>query len=311
MGTNTKGPLVAILIVLFNEEEHIPRLLNSLKNQTYRNLQVFVMDNHSADNSADLFESIMPTAFIFRAHENHGYAQGNNLISEKALKNKPVYLFILNTDMELDPDCIKNLVTEAELNKSVCALSPIILSGIDDTQTLKTQSYEIVANFSKGTYQLVNRNLAYALLQEKVYTDILPGCAFLIRASSIAQIGLFNADNFMYGEEIDLAYRAKKAGHKMLAMKNAKAWHFHEWSRSNTTGYYLTYYYMMRNRFLFFQRYQKFDSLLLEGFKELCYLPLKIRWALKKADIKLVKYYYLGMLHGLLNKKGKANIKFE
>jgi GT2 family glycosyltransferase len=133
----------------------------------------------------------------------------------------------------------------------------------------------------------------------------------MIRSSVVSQIGLFNEDNFMYNDEIDLAYRLSKIKGKLIATKNAEAWHFHDWNKKNKSGYYLQYYYINRNRFLFFYRYGKYLSFIREILIELFLFPIKIRWAKKTSGLRLLKYYYLGYWHGLLNKKGKAGIEFK
>ena len=133
----------------------------------------------------------------------------------------------------------------------------------------------------------------------------------MIRSSIISEVGLFNEDNFMYNDEIDLAYRIYKRKEKFAAVKKAKAWHYHDWSKKNKSGYFLQYYYINRNRFLFFYRYNKYFSFIREIITEIILFPFKINWARKIAGIKLLKYYYLGYLHGILNKKGKAEIEFK
>ncbi len=308
---NQTDPLVAILLVLYNEEQHIPQLLDSIKNQTYRKLAVFAIDNNSSDNSVSLFESLMPNAFIFRSKINNGYAKGNNLIAEKAVNNGADYLFILNTDMELDKKCINELVNLAESNTLIGGIAPLILKGKNKTDII--QSYALVANFKTARTASLNSNLNFSnnKLPERIEVNTIHGGATFIRTEVYKKIGLFNEDNFMYGDELDLAYRLKKTRYKMMVTKKAVALHFHDWSKNNKEGYYLQYFYMTRNRYLFFHRYKKYSSLLIESLKEIIKLPLTIRWLIKKADFKLVKYYYLGIIHGLLNRKEKANIEFK
>ena len=142
-------------------------------------------------------------------------------------------------------------------------------------------------------------------------TNAFHGGAAFIRTKVVENIGLFNEDNFMYGDELDLAFRLNKTKYKILVTKKAVAWHFHDYSKKNKSGFYLQYYYILRNRFLFFYRYKKYNSLSVQLISELILFPLKIRWAIRTVDIKLVKYYYLGIFHGLLNKTGKAEIEFK
>jgi len=307
MTNNNSDPLIAILLVFFNEAKHIPSLVNSIKNQTYGNIRVFAIDNNSSDNSADLFDSLMPNATLIKSNSNSGYAKGNNKLANKALGFKPEYHFILNTDMVIDKNCIGELVHVAESDKLIGILSPIVFKGHTKNDRNTIQFYGGKANFDSGS-TIINNSIHN--LPELMETNAFHGGAAFIRTNIFESIGLFNEDNFLYGDELDLAYRFKKTKYKMMVTKKAVAWHFHDWSKKNKKGFYLQYYYMLRNRFLFFYRYKKYNSLTIQLIRELLLIPLTIRWAIRKADIKLVKYYYLGILHGLLNKTGKANVRF-
>ncbi len=312
IGKNQTDPLVAILLVLFNEEQHIPRLIDSIINQVYENLVVFAIDNNSSDNSASLIESLMPNAFIFKSKINNGYAKGNNIIAEKAIKINPKYLFVLNTDMVLDANCIKELVCLSEsYGSTIGAISPLILKSNDNNKTDIIQCYSLKANFRTGKTFSKYSNFTFKniVLPDKIEVNTIQGGAAFINKELFDNVGLFNEDNFMYGDELDFAYRTRQTKYKMFVTKKAIAWHFHDWTKKNKTGYYSQYYYIMRNRFLFFHRYNKVCSLIVTLVKEMFIFLIKLRWALKIADIGLAKYYYLGILHGLQNRKGKANIE--
>jgi len=73
----------------------------------------------------------------------------------------------------------------------------------------------------------------------------------------------------------------------------------------NKNGYYFMYYYMQRAKYLYFFKYHFYWNLLLDFIKELLLFPVKIRWATRVADIRLIKYYYLGIVHGLMKKQEK------
>jgi len=309
----TGNKKVAILLVLFNEEKYIERLAKSILNQDYRNTIVYAFDNNSSDSSASLLVKYLPGADIILSDENLGFAKGNNIIAKKAIDNNYDLLFILNTDMELETDCISNLVRIISQKDEIAGAGPVIFFGSEGERTDKIQCYADNTNFSSArTCTLyANSGLSYGELPDTQYVNTLHGGCFMIRSSVISEIGLFNEDNFMYNDEIDLAYRIHKSGSKLMVCKNARAWHYHDWTLKNKAGYFLQYYYINRNRFLFFHRYNKHFSFVREILSELLFLPVKINWARKTAGLKLLKYYYLGYWHGLLNKKGKADIEFK
>jgi hypothetical protein len=304
---------VAILLVLTNEEKHIERLAKSIINQSYKEISVYAFDNNSSDSSVSLLLKFIPNANVIRSKENLGFGRGNNIIASKAIDKNEELLFISNTDMELEQDCIRNLVDLLDEKDDVIGAGSIVFYGTEEGRTMNIQFYADETNFknarTRTRYQSADLN--FKDLPDMLYVNILPGAGFMIRSSVISKIGLFNEDNFMYSDEIDLAYRIKKYGGKLMVTKNAKAWHFHDWTQKNKTGYYFQYYYINRNRFLFFIRYRRYLSLIGEFLTEFLLLPVKVKWAKKTVGLKLLKYYYLGYWHGLINKKGKADIEFR
>jgi GT2 family glycosyltransferase len=309
----TKNKKVAILLVLFNEELHIVRLAKSIINQTYKDISVYAIDNNSSDSSASLLLKYLPYANIIISKENLGFAKGNNIIADKAINNNEDLLFILNTDTEIDRDCISNLVEVISDKDDVVGVGPILYYGTNEGRTKDIQSYADNVNFTNARTRTLytGSNLSFEKLPESKYVNTLHGGCFLIRSSIVSKIGLFNEDNFMYNDEIDLAYRINKYGGKLLVSKNAIIWHYHDWTKNNKMSYYLQYYYINRNRILFFYRYKKYLSIISEILIDLFLLPVKIFWAKKTVGLKLLKYYYLGYWHGLLNKQGKAEIEFK
>ena len=302
---------VAILLVLYNEEKYIENLAKSINKQSYNSIKIYAIDNNSKDNSAQLLKKFIPDANLILSDHNYGFAKGNNILVKQAAKDKSDYLFILNTDMILDSRCVAELVNLTISDRNIYAAAPLVLYGKKDAKTNIIQCYAENANFKTG--KTVSQQNGYDYLNntlpERIEVNTIHGGATFIKTKLYKEIGLFNEDNFMYGDELDLAYRFRKTKYKMMVTKKALAWHFHDSLKKNKSEYYFQYYYIIRNRYLFFHRYKKYNSILKESIKEMLTFPLTIRWAIKKADIKLAAYCYLGFFHGLLNKKGKFQIE--
>ena len=114
----------------------------------------------------------------------------------------------------------------------------------------------------------------------------------------------------MYNDEIDLARRIKGSGYKIYVISTAKVWHHHNWASTNKTGYNLMYYYMMRNRILYFRKFSLISEMIIDVLMQVFKWPATLRFAIKTSGFSLFCYYYLGLFHGLLNRQGKADIKF-
>ncbi|TAL63094.1 MAG: glycosyltransferase family 2 protein [Bacteroidetes bacterium] len=304
---------VAVLLVLYNEERFICSLLSSIKEQSYKNICIYALDNNSNDNSFSLAKSILSESDIQKSEFNYGYAAGNNLLAKKAISAGAEYLFVLNTDMVLDKDCIKHLVNLIESDNYIGAVSPIVLFGENEEKTKLIQSYVDSADFKFCKTYSTHSGLELhdIRLQDKYQVNILHGGAMMIKRELYQLIGLFYDEYFMYQDEIDFAYRVKLTHYQLYVTKLAISWHFHDWSKRNISGYCRQYYYMNRNRILYLRRNKLSKHIFFEFIKEFLQVPFKILWAYKIANIKLFKYYYLGYIDGIMKKTGKFFFEFD
>lgn len=304
---------VAVLLVLYNDEKNLNRLYNSLRNQTYKVFRIYVLDSNSSDNSVSLTKKLYPEATIIESKQNVGFAKGNNILASRAFADCAQYLYILNCDMELHPECIDELVKLAKSDKNIGVVSPIIFFGSKDKRKNKIQDYAEIVNFK--TYKILSpqsqRYFESEKLPEVLKVNIVEGGAMFIKSKVYEKVGLFEERYFMYGDEIDLAHRVYLAGYKMFVSSKAKVWHYHDWSKKNKKRHYLMYYYILRNRYLYFRKFRLYKYLVIDMLREVLFLPIKVRWALRFADVKLIKFYYQGIWDGLLNKNGKANVEFK
>lgn len=300
---------VAILLVVTNEEDHLHCFFESLKNQTYRMIKVYVTDNDSKDNSIKLVQLLYPEAIIIRQRENVGFAKGNNIAADAATKDGADYVFILNPDIELHPRCIEELLILAEGDPKIGAVGPIMFFGLEEKGEKRIQSYDDIVKFRTGnTYSIhANQYFNEGSLPPVVQVNMISGGIIFLKKELFDQIGLFEERYFIYSEEVDFAYRVTKTDFKMFVTHRAQVWHHHKWGKNNFKKNHFMYYYIMRNRFLFFRKYRLYRYLLFNVLNELFLIPIKIRWARKQSDKHLLNYYYSGLIDGIIGKTGKAN----
>jgi GT2 family glycosyltransferase len=119
-----KNPLVSIIIVNLNGNDHIQKLAESLAAQTYTNYEVIFVDNGSTDGSDILAEQLIPNCRVIRNYCNLGFAEGNNVGLDHALGD---LVALLNNDVTLDSDWLKELVyTLVETPDCVAAIPKIL-----------------------------------------------------------------------------------------------------------------------------------------------------------------------------------------
>jgi len=304
---------VAVLLVVTNEAHHLKMHFNALRNQTWKNISVYVTDNHSHDNSVELIRELYPEAEINALSENAGFAGGNNMAARRAIDDGADYLFVLNPDIELDPGCIEQLINLAERDEQTGVVAPIMFYGLERKEQNIIQSYDDFVNFRTSNTWSPHSDMVFNgdSIPEIVETTMTSGGITFMKREVFQKIGLFEESYFIYNDEVDLAYRVKKAGYKMFVTHRAKVWHHHNWTPKNKIQHRFMYYYIMRNRFLFFKQYHLYIYLFYNILRELFLFPLKIRWGLKSSDLRLLRFYYLGIVKGIAGEKGRSTRNFE
>lgn len=304
---------VAILLVFYNSESHLKSLFESIEKQSFKDFRIYAIENSNQQTSVQELLKVFPDSVVLPTGGNIGFAKANNLLAEKALADGYENLFILNPDMELTDNTIEVLVNTLDTEPDAAACSSVLLWGNEKSEMNEIQLFGQKFNYrtQTKTFLFTGQRLDETKLPEKMHVDFVNGGSLLIRSEIVKQTGLFNENYFMYNDEIDLAFRIKKLNKKVVVTSNTKIYHHHDWAETNKSGYYLMYYYMMRNRVLFFKAYNLFFNLISDIFFQLITFPLKIKWLTGLADIKLVKFYYLGLWRGLMGETGKAKTEFK
>jgi len=304
---------LGIVIATYNSRKDIARLLESIIIQKNNDLVVYIVDNNSNDETLEIIQKYQSklSLCIISSKTNNGFAKGNNIGIQKAMDQGCDLLFILNPDMQLEEKCIDILTARIISDEKIGVIGPIVLYGNNPENII--QVYGVNANLkTQKKIGSFGEEKWSTELPSEIYVDFALGGAMMIRSSVLKVTGLFEEDYFMYNDEIDIAYRVKKAGFQTLCMRDAIVRHFHDFNKLNKTGYNLMYYYVMRNRYLYFRKFHLYSNLFVSLLFEIINFPLKIIWSLRRMrNIKILKYYYSGILDGILGKKGITNKSFD
>lgn len=309
--------MIGILIVNFNNMEHLLPLFTSILNQSHKRYHIYFLDNKSTDGSKEFAVNTMDSLCLpytsISSEINLGFAGGNNLAAKYALKAGCDSVLCLNPDMILQMYFIDVLETILFSNEKIGAAGPLILFPDGHIQEfggdINFSSYQVIKHYSGQ-----DSGKTFENLQPIKEVDFLSGGAILIKSTVIEQVGLWEERYFMYGDEIDFSFRLKKSGYKMLVTSSAITTHTHNWKNENKSGLCLEYYYMIRNKYFFYHFHHKYLTMFIAIIYDLLTLPLKMRWFMRKSNSRAFKYYCLGMIHGLFvrySDYGKAIISFK
>jgi hypothetical protein len=242
------NPLVSVITVNFRQAQLSCELLDSLKNCTYPNLEVFVVDNGSQMDVSAQFRARFPGVKVIISEANLGFAGGNNLALQEA---KGEYLFLINNDAEVAPDAIGVLVSALEADKKLGVLAPKI-RYFEQPDTLQ------YAGFTK-VHPLTARNqtIGQGIKDEGQFDQRRPtpyahGAAMMLSRAALEQVGLMPEIYFLYYEELDWCERIRRAGWAIEFEPRAVIWHKESVSVGVESP--MQTYYLHRNRLLFMRR---------------------------------------------------------
>jgi GT2 family glycosyltransferase len=226
--------IVSILIVSYNTRDLTLACLRSLFEQTTQiQFEVIVVDNASADGSADAIAAEFPAVRLIRLTENAGFAAGNNIAAREASGR---YLLLLNPDTLVLDRAIERLVEFAgrepdariwggrtlfadhSLNPASCWRAPTLWS-VACIATGLTSLFRGSPLFAPESYGAWPRDTVRAV-------DIVSGCFLLIERATWKRLGGFDPAFFMYGEEADLCLRAREIGARPMITPDAAIVHY-------------------------------------------------------------------------------------
>ena len=243
--------IVAILLNLNNYPDTYD-CLQSLAQVKYSHLRIIVVDNGSSDDSFLLLQRNFPDVETLRSDTNLGFTGGNNFGIARALQRNADYVLLLNNDTLVDTDFLLPLVRVAEAEPNIGIVGPTILYASDP--------HRIWYAGGKARYGLCS-HANTGELDRKQNTDahetgFVSGCAMLIKAGVLRKLGLLDDRLFVYHEDTEFCFRARKAGYRCMYVPEARIWH--KVSRTCGKQSRFTLYLCTRNELALAARYAPF-----------------------------------------------------
>jgi GT2 family glycosyltransferase len=243
------APLVYAIILTWNSDDDALTCLSSLAAQDYPCLHVLVIDNGSVDGTPQRIAAGFPALELLRLERNTGFAAANNIGIRRALAAGAGYVLLLNDDTRLEPDAIALLTAAAAADPRLGIVGPSIVSW--QNPAIVYLGGRIDWRSGDGLEVLATPE---TLTQPRVDVEFVPGCALLIKAAVIRQIGLLEESYFAYYEDVDWCLRGARAGFQCAVVPAARVLHQNtiDVHRQETLR---SLYYPRRNQVLFLRRY--------------------------------------------------------
>lgn len=240
---------IAILLLNWNGKKDTLECLASLQQVTYPHFTTVVVDNGSTDGSVAAFRAAYPDVPILETKTNLGFAGGNNVGIEWALRHHAEWILLLNNDTIVAPDFLHAFLAAAHQQPKGKIFGAKILRYHQPT----------VMDHLGGFW---NRKLGEFVSPEAGQSDhpylsmrpvdYVCGAALLMHRSVPETIGLLEPNFFLFWEETDYCYRARRAGFEVWTAPEARVWH--KVSSSFTGGKPHMHYFWWRSRLLWIER---------------------------------------------------------
>lgn len=174
--------------------------------------EIIVIDNNSPDDSCKMMKTVFPEIQLIANKENVGFAKANNQGVKVA---KGAYVCILNPDTIVAEDTFAQLLKFADRTENLGSVGCKLIDGSGaflpeskrNIPTPMVSVKKIIGTKKSGYYSNLQQNAIGKV-------DILVGAFMLMKKTVYEAVAGFDEDYFMYGEDIDLSYKIKKAGYQ-------------------------------------------------------------------------------------------------
>ena len=223
---------LSIIIVNYNTEKLLKECLSSIKISIPH--EIIVVDNGSIDNSIHMLKENFPEVFVIENKKDEGFAKANNIGIDKAQGD---YILFLNPDTLLnDENIFEVLFSEFEKDKKVAAVTckVVLPTGqLDDAchrgfPTPKNAFFHFIGLskvFPKVRF-FSGYNLTYLNLDTTHEIDACCGAFMLAKREMGEKVKWWDEDYHWYGEDLDLCFRLKELGYKILYVPKVSIFHY-------------------------------------------------------------------------------------
>ena len=251
-------------IILVNYKDYVNKFLaecrDSLKQQSYPDFNVYIVDNASSEESRRYIRNHYPEAIIVPRPDGN-YSAANNAGIKKAGEDGCRYMVIANMDTRFDPDWLGELVRgfqgkpDAGFVQSKMLLYP---QNKEEWQQPRINSLGNIMNLLGFGFTSAYREKDREIKNVPEIRGYASGTSFITSREVIEDIGYYDEEYWMYHDDIEMSWRAKLAGYKIYLAPRSVVYHKYEFGRSIRMLYY-----MERNRYLAVFHYYRCPTLFL------------------------------------------------
>jgi len=304
--TVAASPLVGLVTIWYRSGGEIDRVAAELRalaaSSAMRLRPVFVVHALAPAEVAQLHTAV-PQALVLEPSRNLGPAAGWNLAIRRLLDEGVDYVALRNVDTHFAPDCLVRLLEALDSSPAIAAVQPLLCDAqVPDRVQMYGGAFD--PRTGRATHACKGARASDRHLPAIRESDYLDGGSLLIRATALRQVGGFDERLFMYGEDCDLSLRLRRAGFRLLAVRDARAWHAHAEGRGQLPSVHEVFY-GTRNRFVLVRTHATTRDWWLLALRETAWgLPRAALFYLRRGRRDLAWAHACGVMAGLCGRVG-------
>jgi GT2 family glycosyltransferase len=242
----------SVIIVTYNSAYVITHCLDELiKSVSNQSFEIIVVDNASTDETLGIFEGFMGNLRIIRSKRNLGFAGG---VNRGITSSSGEYILLMNPDLTINSQCIGGMMDFLATHEGIGAVGVRLNYPNGERQpscrrypTLRAVLANRISLFRNifGREILAHYLMEDASISEPEEVEWIIGACMMFRREAFQEVGLFDEDFFLYFEDADWCYRARRTGWKVYYLPQFAAIHLYR--RESRQGAHKPLYYHIRS----------------------------------------------------------------
>lgn len=221
-------PDVSVIIVSYNTRDLLRDCLVSLLAGRGLALEVFVVDNGSRDASDAMVEAEFPSVTLIRNPQNRGFAAANNVALPLT---RGRHVLLLNPDTVVEPESVLGLASYLDGHPSAGMCGPLVLNSDGSFQSCGYRFPTLLSevrqarNVGRLLRPLIGSEPPALAPNEAAPVEWIDGCCLMVRRAVVDQIGPLDEQYFLYAEELDWCFAARRHGWQIVANPDVRITH--------------------------------------------------------------------------------------
>jgi GT2 family glycosyltransferase len=292
---------VCVIITVWNQVHNTVECLETVTAQDYEPISIVVVNNGSTDDTVEQVSTRFPQVKLINLSENLGPTGGYNQGFRYALEQGFELIFLLNNDTLLAPNCVSELVLEAQSAPDIGLVMPKIYYAGEPNRIWNAGGWDNPWNLEVA--RPATDQIDEGQWNEPMDIDDAPFCAVLLKRPLMETIDLPDESFFLYYEDRDFSVRARQAGFRLRLAPAAHMWHKVSASSGGSDSPSERYW-MARSGVRFFKKNNDMRArwFIVIPWRAASALRTTFR-LLRRGRFDSIKAYWLGLWHGVRDKQ--------